>query len=242
MIDRELLKVTKKAIKEAGIRPSKRKGQNYAVDPVLIRCLVDSAELSGREEVLEIGSGTGTLTSLLSTRAKKVIAVETDRASADYLRKKFAGSNVEVIKGDILELELPDFDRVVSNLPYSISTPITFKLLFNDKFNFGALSYQKEVADRLVALPATPQYSRISVAVSLLADVRRVADFPPDSFYPPPTVSSTVVVIKRRQTSKRIDWTNFDSALKFLFSQRKRTLRKALETYSKVSGEKMSVV
>ncbi|MDI9644972.1 MAG: rRNA adenine N-6-methyltransferase family protein, partial [Candidatus Verstraetearchaeota archaeon] len=127
-------------------------------------------------------------------------------------------------------------------LPYSISTPITFKLLFNDKFNFGALSYQKEVADRLVALPATPQYSRISVAVSLLADVRRVADFPPDSFYPPPMVSSTVVVIKRRQTSKRIDWTNFDSALKFLFSQRKRTLRKALETYSKVSGEKMSVV
>lgn len=242
MIDQALLKCTKVALEEAGIRPSKKLGQNYVVDTRLIRCLLDSAELSGEETVLEIGPGTGALTCQLSAMARKVIAVEVDRASVEYLRRRFAGSNVEVVEGDVMEVELPDADRVVSNLPYSISTPITFKLLSDSRFSFGAMTYQKEVADRLTASPSTPQYSRLSVAVALLAEVRRVAEFPPDSFYPAPKVSSTVVTIRRRVTPEEIDWPSLDATLRFFFSQRRRTVRKAIETYSKIHGTVRSVL
>ncbi|MDI9609426.1 MAG: 16S rRNA (adenine(1518)-N(6)/adenine(1519)-N(6))-dimethyltransferase RsmA [Candidatus Verstraetearchaeota archaeon] len=236
MIDQSLLALTKRALEEAGIRPRKVHGQNYVVDPRLIKCLLDSAGISGNETVLEIGSGIGTLTEEISKRAGKVIAVEKDPASARYLADRFAGSNVEIVQADILRIDIPDADKVVSNLPYSISTPVTFKLLSDRGFRFGAFTYQKEVADRLLAEPSDPDYSRLSVAVSLLAEVRPVADFPPESFYPAPSVNSTVVTIKKIECTKAMEWDALDATLKFLFSQRRRTLRKALETYSKSSG------
>ncbi|MEN3062363.1 MAG: 16S rRNA (adenine(1518)-N(6)/adenine(1519)-N(6))-dimethyltransferase RsmA [Candidatus Methanosuratincola petrocarbonis] len=236
MIDQSLLSLTKKALEEAGIRPRKAHGQNYVVDPSLIRCLVDSAGISGNETVLEIGPGVGTLTEEISKRARKVIAVERDTASARYLTDKFSGSNVEIVQADFLRIELPKTDKVVSNLPYSISTPVTFKLLSDRGFRFGAFTYQKEVADRLQAKPSDPDYSRLSVAVSLLAEVKAVADFPPESFYPAPSVNSTVVTIKKIESPKSVEWEALDATLKFLFSQRRRTLRKALETFSKSRG------
>lgn len=236
MIDRSLLAITKRALEEAGIRPRKARGQNYVVDRALVRCLVDSAGISGDETVLEIGPGIGTLTEEISKRAGRVIAVESDPASARYLAGKFAGSNVEIVQADILRIDIPEADKVVSNLPYSISTPITFKLLSDRGFRFGVFTYQKEVADRLRAKPSDPDYSRLSVAVSLLAEVRAVANFPPESFYPAPSVESTVVAIKKTGAPKAAEWAALDATLKFLFSQRRRTLRKALETLSKSTG------
>ncbi|MEJ5292976.1 MAG: 16S rRNA (adenine(1518)-N(6)/adenine(1519)-N(6))-dimethyltransferase RsmA [Candidatus Methanosuratincola sp.] len=238
MIDRSLLALTKRALEEAGIRPRKAQGQNYVVDPGLIRCLVDSARISENETVLEIGPGVGTVTEEISKRAGKVVAVEKDPASARYLMRKFAGSNVEIVQADILRIGIPEVDKVVSNLPYSISTPITFKLLSDRGFRFGAFTYQREVADRLRAKPSDPDYSRLSVAVSLLAEVMAVADFPPESFYPAPSVNSTVVTIKKKKTEAPAvaEWVVLDATLKFLFSQRRRTLRKALETFSKAKG------
>jgi len=236
LTDRSLLALTKRALEEAGIRPSKSHGQNYVVDPALIKCLLDSAAISGNETVLEIGPGIGTLTEEISKRARKVIAVESDPASARYLSEKFSGSNVEVIQADILRIDLPEVDKVVSNLPYSISTPITFKLLSDSGFRLGAFTFQKEVADRLRAKPSDPDYSRLSVAVSLLAEVKAVADFPPESFYPAPSVNSTVVTIKKTKAPNLAEWKALDATLKFLFSQRRRTLRKALETFSKSRG------
>jgi 16S rRNA (adenine1518-N6/adenine1519-N6)-dimethyltransferase len=236
LIDRSLLAITKRALEEAGIRPRKARGQNYVVDRALIRCLVDSAGISGDETVLEIGPGIGTLTEEISKRAGRVIAVESDPASAKYLAGKFSGSNVEIVQADILRIDIPEADKVVSNLPYAISTPITFKLLSDRGFRFGVFTYQKEVADRLRAKPSDPDYSRLSVAVSLLAEVRAVANFPPESFYPAPSVESTVVAIKKTGAPKAAEWAALDATLKFLFSQRRRTLRKALETLSKSTG------
>ncbi|MBC7120433.1 MAG: ribosomal RNA small subunit methyltransferase A [Candidatus Methanosuratus sp.] len=236
MIDRPLLAITRRSLSEAGIRPSRFHGQNYVVDPELVRTIVESAEISVDETVLEIGPGVGTLTREIAGRARRVIAVEKDPASARYLRAKFSGSNVEVIQGDVLRLEIPETDKVISNLPYSISTPITFKLLYSKWFRFGVLTYQKEVAERLLSQPSDPEYSRLSVAVALLAEVRAVSDFPPESFYPAPRVSSTVVMLKRKTQAEDFDKGTLDATLKFLFSQRRRTLRKALETFSKISG------
>lgn len=230
----DLLKKTLRAVKEYSIRPSRKMGQNFAVNPELIATMVAAAELGRGDVVLEIGAGTGNLTEAIAEVAKKVIAVEKDAVSAKALRDLFAErSNVEVLNEDILLMKLPCASKIVSNLPYSISTPITFKILFEGDFERAVLTYQKEVAERLLAEPGGREYSRLSVMSSLLAEVKRVRDFPPESFYPKPDVSSTVVVMRKR-TAQGIDWEFLNETLKLLFSQRKRKLRRALETYSKI--------
>ena len=237
-----LFGLTLRTLKEYGIRPSRRLGQCYVIDPELVTCILDSAKIERNEVIMEIGAGTGNLTKDLAERAKKVIAVEKDINAARVLRDLFSNvDKVEVINDDILLMDLPRVDKIVSNLPYSISTPITFKLLFFGSFKSAVLTYQKEVADRLVAKPGVRDYSRLSVTASLLAEIRRVKNFPPDSFYPRPKVESTVVIIERRSRVE-IDWRFLNATLKALFSQRRRTLRKALETYSKVRKVKFEDV
>jgi 16S rRNA (adenine1518-N6/adenine1519-N6)-dimethyltransferase len=238
-----LLNRTLQTLREYGIRPSQRLGQCYVIDPELEACILDSAKIERREVVLEIGAGTGNLTKGLAEVAKKVIAIEKDVNAVRALRDLFFGiDNVEVVNGDILLMDLPRVDKIVSNLPYSISTPITFKLLFNGGFESAVLTYQKEVADRLVAKPGGRDYSRLSVMASLLAEIEKVRNFPPDSFYPRPKVDSTVVIMRRRRSKGEFDWKFLDSTLKTLFSQRRRILRKALETYSKVKKAKFEDV
>jgi 16S rRNA (adenine1518-N6/adenine1519-N6)-dimethyltransferase len=227
---------TEKALEEAGIRPRRRLGQNYVVDEGLISCIIETACLTGNEAVLEIGAGTGNLTRQLAERARKVIAVEKDRVAARYLADRLSErANVEVIEGDILSMALPKTDRVVSNLPYSISTPITFKILKEGEFSLAVLTYQTEVAERLVALPGTPGYSRLSIMTALLAKTCRIKSFPPESFYPKPKVGSTVVAMERSRTGG-LDTESLEGTLKALFSQRRRVLKKALGAYAKISG------
>lgn len=237
-----LLNRTLRIIEEYGIRPSRKLGQCYVVDPELMACILDAAKIEQEDVVLEIGAGTGTLTASLAEVARRVIAIEKDVNAARALRDLFSGrGNVEVVNDDILLMDLPRVDKIVSNLPYSISTPITFKLLFSGDFGSAVLTYQKEVADRLVAKPGGRDYSRLSVTASLLAEIEKVRDFPPDSFYPKPAVESTVVVMRRKSMGE-FDWKSLDDTLKTLFSQRKRTLRKALETYSKIKRVKFADV
>lgn len=234
MTEGTLQRRTVKALREAGVRPSRRLGQNYVVDESLISCILEAACLSRGDTVLEIGAGTGNLTGPLADLAKKVIAVEKDEAAARYLAGAMSGrGNVEVVKGDILTIALPKVERIVSNLPYSISTPITFKILTEGQFGLAALTYQTEVAERLSAVPGTREYSRLSVMATLLASIRRVKDFPPDSFYPAPRVGSTVVTMRRREV-EGLDLASLEGTLKALFSQRRRNLRKALVAYAKI--------
>ena len=237
-----LLNKTLRIIEEYGIRPSRKLGQCYVVDPELMACILDAAKIEPEDVVLEIGAGTGTLTARLAKVARRVIAIEKDGNAARALRDLFSEvDNVEVVNEDVLLMDLPRVDKIVSNLPFSISTPITFKLLFYGDFGLAVLTYQKEVADRLVAKPGGRDYSRLSVTASLLAEIEKVGDFPPDSFYPRPMVESTVVVVRRKSRGE-FDWRFLDGTLKTLFSQRRRTLRKALGTYSKIKKTKFEDV
>lgn len=225
---------TRRALSEIGLKPSKKLGQNYVVDQSLIDCMVDAADIGHGDTVLEIGAGIGTLTKAIASRAGRVIAVEMEAAAAEFLEAVLP-DNAEVLLGDALEMQLPPTDKVLSNLPYSISTPLTFKLLSEGTFKLAVLTYQKEVAERMVAKPGGAEYSRLSVACQLRADVEIVRAFPKDSFFPVPQVESAVVKISPKEgTMSASQWAWLDDTLKAMFSQRKRVLRKALETYGKI--------
>ncbi|MGQ9759370.1 MAG: 16S rRNA (adenine(1518)-N(6)/adenine(1519)-N(6))-dimethyltransferase RsmA [Candidatus Methanomethylicaceae archaeon] len=242
MKDESLLRWTINTIHKFGIRPNQRFGQNYVVDPSLIDCLLETAEIKPDEVVLEIGAGIGSLTLRLAERAKKVIAVEVDENAVKALSEVLSGKrNVEILMGDAMEIALPKVDKIVSNLPFSISTPITFKLLKDCHFDLAVLTYQKEVADRLVAKPSESNYSRLSVVTALLAEVERVSNFPPESFYPMPKVFSTVVTIKKKARSG-VNWTALEETLKLLFSQRRRKLKRAVEVYCKIKGREYAEI
>ena len=145
----------------------KRKtGQNFLIDKKVAEREVEHACIEKNDVVLEIGPGKGTLTTLLAERAQKVVAIEIDNNLFSELRE-FLPENVELIHGDALKIDfetLPKFNKIVSNLPFQISSPITFKFL-NSVFSLAILIYQKEFADRMIAKPGSKNYSRLSVAV-----------------------------------------------------------------------------
>jgi len=166
-----LAKETLKILKENNIRLDRRKGQNYLIDSNILDKIVEYADLSSKDTVLEIGAGIGTLTIPLAECAKKVIAVEQDPKIAAILEKRLEDltiSNVEVLNEDATKIDFPEFNKVVSNLPYKISSPITFKLVKYD-FDFAILMYQLEFAERMVAKPGESNYSRLSLMLHFCA-------------------------------------------------------------------------
>jgi len=221
---------TRRILEELKIKPSRRRGQHFVVSEELVETMIAAAELSQDDVVLEIGAGLGTLTERLAEKAGKVLAVEVDRRMAQYLEEKFKGSNVEVIHADILKIPLPPADKVVSNLPFSISTPITIKLLKEGAFRRAVLTFQKEVALRIAALPGSRDYGRLSVLVQLLTEPKLLRVFPSHAFYPQPEVDVAVVCLDRRERPLVNDVEVLEKAAQKLFSQRNRVLRKALKT------------
>jgi 16S rRNA (adenine1518-N6/adenine1519-N6)-dimethyltransferase len=191
--------------------------------------MVDYAELSRDDVVLEIGAGTGNLTNLLAKRAGKVIAIERDRRLFKLLRAELRKhSNVNLIHADALRIEFPRFDKVVANLPYGISSDITFKLLEHD-FKLVVLMYQREFAQRLVAQPGSTDYSRLTVNVFYRAQVELLEEVPPSAFIPEPEVTSTVVRLRPRAPPFQIaDEKIFFSVVRALFQHRRQKVRNAL--------------
>lgn len=189
---------TKSILKRHGIRLSKRSGQSQLIDEKVLSRIVEFGSVSKDDVVLEIGPGIGNLTSFLVERAGKVIAVEADERLTRILNERLGErSNLKIINEDILEFSLPEFDKVIANIPYSISSPLTFKLLEGD-FDLGVLMYQKEFAQRLIASSGSSDYSRLSVNVAYYAETELLEEVPPDSFLPQPEVWSAIVRLKVR--------------------------------------------
>ncbi len=190
-----MLSETLKILTKEGVKLDKRKGQNYLVDGNVLSRIVESAELSKKDTVLEIGAGIGTLTIPLAKNAGKVIAIEQDRKIASILIKRLKAlniTNVDVITCDATKIEFPTFNKVVSNLPYKISSPITFKLL-EYNFEVAVLMYQLEFAQRMVAKPGDSNYSRLSVMMHFYANVNLLFNVSKNVFLPKPKVSSAVI-------------------------------------------------
>jgi len=190
--------------------------------------MVDYASLKPSDVVLEIGTGVGNLTRLLAERAGRVYTVEMDARLLEVAKRNVASGNVVFIRGDARKIELPEFTKVVANLPYLISSDITFRLLERD-FELGVLMYQLEFARRMIAKPGTPDYCRLSVNVFCRADVEILEELPPEAFFPPPSVRSAIVRLRPRPPPFRIeDWGMFDRVVRALFQHRRQKVRNAL--------------
>ncbi|VVB63907.1 putative ribosomal RNA small subunit methyltransferase A [uncultured archaeon] len=207
----------------------RRIGQNFLVDRDVLLRIADYAELNPVDNVLEIGAGTGNLTEVLSRRAGRVYAVEVDSGLTAGLKGRFANvKNVKVIDGDALKVELPDYSKIVSNLPYQISSKITYRLL-SKPFDLAVLMYQKEFAKRLIAAPGTTAYGRLSMVVGHYARAEILEYVSRTAFRPNPRVGSAIVRLRPRSDSLGVNHESFMRLATGLFSHRRKKLGPALE-------------
>ena len=208
-------------------------GQNFLTDIKTAQREVEYANITKNDLVLEIGPGDGILTKILSQKAKQVIAVEIDEKLANKIRE-LSLNNVEIISADILDLnleELPKFNKIVSNIPYQISSPLTFKIL-EYNFDLAVLIYQKEFAERMVAKPGSKKYSRLSVNVYYKAECELLELVPKEFFNPKPKVDSAMIKIDPRASPPFTvkDEDLFFQLINNLFSQRRKKIKNIIKS------------
>lgn len=211
---------------------SQKLGQNFLIDSKTAEREIKYADITNDDIVLEIGPGKGILTKLLANSAKKVIAIEIDKNLIDRLKKSIP-DNVEIIHGDCVKIDfnmLPKFDKIVSNLPFQISSPITFKFLEHD-FKLAVLIYQKEFADRMIAKAGSKNYSRLSVGIYYKTKCELLETIPKTSFRPQPKVDSCIIRLAPRKTPpfEVLNEIFFQKLTKNLFNNRRKKIKNTLE-------------
>lgn len=235
-----LARETTNLLKKHNIRLDRRRGQNYLINNHILSRIIENAQIDDSDVILEIGAGIGTLTIPLAENASRVVAVEQDKkiipVLKEQLRKKGI-SNVEILEGDATRLDFPYFNKVVSNLPYQISSPVTFKLL-QYNFDFAILMYQLEFAQRMVAKPGESNYSRISVMMNLCTQTELLFKVPSKAFIPPPKILSAVVKLTP-QTNPAAD-KFFVKTCRALFQHKKKKSGKALlQSFHEISDRNL---
>ena len=229
------ISATRHILKKFNLRASKRLGQNFLIDAEVVRKIVDAAEISEGEEVLEIGPGIGTLTQGLLEAGAKVTAVELDKKLPAVLQETLEGyENFKLIQGDILKVNLAEIFstefKVVANLPYYITTQILLTLL-EKKLPIKKIvtMVQREVAERMTAAAGSKIYGAMSVAVQFRSDVRIAFDVEPSSFLPRPEVTSSVVICDVRENKFKVsDEEFFIKVVRGSFGQRRKTILNSL--------------
>jgi 16S rRNA (adenine1518-N6/adenine1519-N6)-dimethyltransferase len=213
----------------------KHLGQNYLFDPLILEKIVAVSGISGKDTVVEIGPGPGRLTRLLTKTAKQVIAIELDRVLYDTLEAECAGiKNLQLIHGDALVYPFEKLDQfsVVANIPYYITTPVIFKLMEAGK-NLKAmtLTVQKEVAERIAAVPGNKDYGVLSISVQYRADTELKFIIPRGAFRPVPKVDSAVIHIRMLGSPRVVpaDERLFSKVFRTAFSRRRKTLSNSLK-------------
>ena len=226
-----LSKITKNILNQHGITLNKNLGQNYLIDKNKRNQIIGFGDVDKNDVVLEIGTGIGTLTIELAKKAKKVIAIEQDENICKILTKRLKDEkidNVELINDDALKVNFPKFNKIISNLPYQISSPITFKFLDYD-FDLAILMYQKEFADRMNGEVGSKNYSRLSAMLYFKCNVETLTNVSAESFIPKPKIDSTV--IKMTPKENRIsddDFKIYSNFTKALFQHRNKKIKNAL--------------
>ena len=240
--------VTQHILNRFKLRADKKLGQNFLIDENVVRQIVEAAELSEADTVLEVGPGIGTLTQGLAESKAQVVAVELDTRLLPVLATTLEGyDNVRVVHGDILKVNImeevgaPEF-KVCANLPYYITTPIIFALL-EKRLPMERLvaMVQKEVAERMAAQPGGKEYGALSVAIQYYTEPEIAFIVPPTSFIPAPAVDSAVIVCKRRAKPpvEVCDEALFFRVVKAAFSLRRKMLSNSLKNMG-IKGEQVA--
>ena len=248
-----LYEETKFLMKKYQISANKNLGQNFLIDENVIQNIVDSAQISQNDFVIEIGPGLGTLTSQLVEKAGKVIAIELDKKMVKILQERFSlYRNFQLLNEDVLKVDLKTLIekentqkcpvKIVANLPYYITTPIIMKLL-EEKLPIQNITVmvQKEVADRLTAIPGEKDTGAITYCVYYYCEPKQVMLVPNTSFIPEPKVNSEVIQLNIRQNPpvQLKDETVFFKIVKASFMQRRKTLLNGLTNAGIISKERM---
>ena len=213
-----------------GIQFLKSYGQHILKNPMIVNAIVEKGGVKSTDVVLEIGPGTGNLTMRLLETAKKVIAVEFDPRMVLELQRRVQGtphaSNLSIISGDFLKVDLPYFDVCIANVPYQISSPLVFKLLAHRPvFRAATLMFQREFAMRLCVPPGDPLYCRLSVNTQLLARTTHILKVGKNNFRPPPKVDSSVVRIEPKPVSAiPVNFKEWDGLVRLCFGRKNKTL------------------
>ena len=214
--------------------PRKRFGQNFLVSPGVIRNIVEAIAPRREERMVEIGPGLGALTAPLLERLDHLYVVEIDRDLIARLKERFPPERLTIHQGDALDFDFGALGRdlrVVGNLPYNISTPLLFHLAgFAEAVRDMHFMLQKEVVDRMVAAPATPDYGRLSVMLQYRFDMERLFVVPPGAFNPAPKVDSAIVRLlpKPKEQLDARDAALLAKLVLAAFGQRRKMLRNNL--------------
>lgn len=233
--------------KEYGFRPDRRLGQNFLTDGNILRKILSLFPVGPDDTVIEIGPGLGQMTFELARRAKRVIAVEIDRAFVNFLKGQAAGlCNLEIIGGDFLEFEPEPLAagkkyKVISNLPYSISSPAVTRLIEGRRLISAAcLMLQKEVAERMTASPGNKDYGALSVFTQFFCEADRLFAVKRSCFYPSPKVGSSVVMLKMRELpAVRVrDADIFFKVVRAAFSKRRKTLLNSISGFEAIGVDR----
>ncbi len=231
----------------------KKFGQNFLIDSHVLEKIVDAAQITDEDCVLEIGPGIGTMTQYLAESAREVVAVEIDRALIPILQDTLSAyDNVTVLNEDIMKVDVGRIVRernqgrpikVVANLPYYITTPIVMSLLENHvPVQSITIMVQKEVADRMQVGPGTKDYGALSLAVQYYARPEVVAHVPANCFMPRPNVDSTVIRLTRYQKPpvEVQDEKHLFALIRASFNQRRKTLANGLANGLGISREQVA--
>ena len=220
------------------IAPKKNLGQNFLIDENVIDQIIDIANISREDSVLEVGPGTGALTKkIIEKKPKEITVIEKDKRLADSLKENFS-EKIKVINEDMLNFSYRDYSDknliIFGNLPYNISTQILAKWIkmrelnkFSKKF---ILMFQKEVADRIIAESISKKYGRISILSNWRMKIYKIIDIEPISFKPIPKVKSTLLVfVPKENFFKFKDPKNLEYVTNIFFSQRRKMIKKPLK-------------
>jgi 16S rRNA (adenine1518-N6/adenine1519-N6)-dimethyltransferase len=264
MENRQTVSYVSNRLKAAGLEPVNRFGQNFLIDLNLIDLIVRSAEITPHDCVLEIGTGTGSLTAKMATRAGRVVTVEIDENLARLARQEFAAmpqvtllqqdalknkntihaNVIDAVKNSMAEIGEGARLKLVANLPYNVATPLISNLLAIDPVpSMMVVTIQKELAERIIAVPSTKDYSALTIWIQTLARAEIVRVLPPSVFWPRPKVHSAILkIVTDPQLRQRVsDLDFYHRTVRALYFHRRKFLRSVVISAMKGVMDKAAV-
>ncbi len=248
----------REVLREYGVKPRSSLGQNFLIDPNVLKIIGKSAGLKSDDIVIEVGAGAGALTQVLAKKCARVIAIEVDPGLSNFLKTEFGREkNVNIIRGDALKIspaklfaEIPERAKMVSNLPYGIAATLVLSWLRDHPWiTEYTIMVQREVAQRFIAKPRSKDYSQATVKINYYSKVEKIASVSSNCFFPKPRVETAILRLQRydfgirrtRLAPKAKDEKLFDLVVSAGFQQRRKKFANSLSAHPKINIEQKRI-